>query len=136
MTGAAVLGVWRLLPHNGYRKRLGPHDPYTSRYPGKARRQSHSNPTQSDWSSRGDQDTLCPFCRTTAVHSWGRVYLDKWGTLRMVSQLIFGWKDLNMGFLFCFNFFFLFFFSQMAVMVQPTSQVRSRAANDYFTFAV
>lgn len=58
------------------------------------------------------------------------------GALRMVSQLIFGWKDLNMGFLFCFNFFSLFFFSQMAVMVQPTSQVRSRAANDYFTFAV
>lgn len=28
MTGAAMLGVWRLILCNGYRKRLGPDDPH------------------------------------------------------------------------------------------------------------
>lgn len=28
MTGAAVLGVWRLIPCKGYRKSLGPDDPH------------------------------------------------------------------------------------------------------------
>lgn len=81
----------------------------TSKNPGKARLQRHSDQTQSVWSSRGDQATLYPLCKTTAVHSRGRIYLYKWGTLRMVSQLIFRRKDLNMGF-FCINFFSLLLF--------------------------
>lgn len=63
---------------------------------------------------------LCPFCKSC------RSSFPLVGTVRRVSKPSFRWKK---------NFFInFFFFSQMAVTVQSTSQVCPRPANDYFTF--